>query len=369
MPELPEVETIARKLRPDLIGEAVTGVDLYWRRTIDRPDPDAFRNQILGARFTEIARRGKYLVMALDTGWALLVHLRMSGRFALRLHETTEEDVEITHIRVILYLTNCKELIYVDPRKFGRFYLVKDIDDVTADLGPEPLASGFTPEVLRERLSGRRGEIKRLLLNQKFIAGLGNIYTSEILWHARIHPERIAGSLTGAECQRLHQAIVAVLKQGLRHGGTSLDDRQYIFPDGRIGEHQEYLKVYDRAEDACPRCGYTLERIVQGQRSTYFCPVCQPRIPTAGTGPGTDQKAENTGETDMDTKTLNVQGMSCQMCVKHVTHALEDVTGVSDVRVDLASGTAVVTYDPASAGMEAFENAVAEAGYQVVGEA
>ncbi|MGC9522235.1 MAG: bifunctional DNA-formamidopyrimidine glycosylase/DNA-(apurinic or apyrimidinic site) lyase [Anaerolineae bacterium] len=366
MPELPEVETIARKLQSSIVGETITGVALHWRRTIDRPDPDAFQEQIQGARITRVGRRGKYLLITLDNDMSLLVHLRMSGRFVLR-HEGAERaDIERKHVRATLQLTNGKQLVYVDPRKFGRFYLVEDIKDVTANLGPDPLAAGFTPDSLRERLSGRRGEIKRLLLNQRFIAGLGNIYANEVLWRARIHPKRIAGSLNEAECRRLHKAIVTVLTQGIRHGGTSLDDRQYTFPDGEIGEYQEHLKVYDRAEKACPRCGYALVRIVQGQRSTYFCPVCQPRIPAAGTERESDC---NTGEADMETKTLNVEGMSCQMCVKHVTQALEDVAGVSDVKVDLASGTARITYDPASATLQAFENAVAEAGYRIAGEA
>ena len=151
-----------------------------------------------------------------------------------------------------------------------------DPREITGELGPEPLSADFTPEWLAVHLAQRRGEIKPLLLNQRFIAGLGNIYVSEALWQAGIHPQRIAGTLTEAEAHRLHAAIVSVLRQGVENGGTSLDDRQYIYPDGKLGQNQHHLQVYDRAGDQCPRCGYALERIVQGQRSTYFCPVCQP---------------------------------------------------------------------------------------------
>jgi formamidopyrimidine-DNA glycosylase len=211
--------------------------------------------------------------MDLDTGQFLLVHLRMSGKFALRTNGRAEDEA---HTRLSLHLDNGLWVDYVDPRKFGRFYLVDDPAEVVADLGPEPLGKSFTTEALCELLENRRGEVKRLLLNQQFLAGLGNIYASEILWMARIHPSRSADSLSDAEGDRLHDAIVTVLRAGIAHGGTSLDDRQYIFPDGGTGAYQHHLNVYDREGDQCPRCGYMLQRMVQGQRSTYFCPVCQP---------------------------------------------------------------------------------------------
>lgn len=274
MPELPEVETLAGKLRPSLVGRTLTSVEVLWARTIDRPALPAFRQAMVGARVVAVGRRGKFLRFDLDTGRTLLVHLRMSGRFVV--HPPEANPAAHKHARVRLWLDDGTELTYIDPRKFGRFYLVEDPQEVVGHLGPEPLSPTFTPAWLAEHLAGRRGEIKRLLLDQRFLVGLGNIYVNEALWRACIHPRRTAGELTVDEVRRLHDAIVTVLRRGLAHGGTSLDDRQYVYPDGRLGRHQRYLQVYDRAEEACPRCGCSVERIRQGQRSTYYCPACQP---------------------------------------------------------------------------------------------
>ncbi len=284
MPELPEVETVARMLRPDVVGRTVTSVELLWEGTIDCPDPESLCAQLTGARILAVERRGKFLKFSLDTEQILFVHLRMSGKFFVRSAE--EGPGEDPHTRVRLRLDDGNWLLFVNQRKFGRFYLVDRPEEIVGNLGPEPLSPEFTPGAFTEALEGRRGEIKRLLLDQRFLAGLGNIYVSEALWRARIHPRRIAGTLTRAEAERLHAAIVETLRAGIAAGGTSLADRQYRFPDGRVGGYQERLRVYDRAGDLCPRCGYAIERIIQGQRSTYFCPVCQPP-------PGTDHAAES----------------------------------------------------------------------------
>jgi formamidopyrimidine-DNA glycosylase len=273
MPELPEVETIARKLRPILSERRIQSIEVFWPRTVDRPDLDTFVTALTGARVRDVGRRGKFLLMPLDTGQTLLVHLRMSGRFAVRAGSAIVDGDK--HTRARIRLDDGTSVCYVDPRKFGRFYLVDDPREVVGHLGPEPLLPTFTAGWLVEHLANRRGEIKRLLLDQRFIAGLGNIYVSEALWQAGIHPRRIAGSLGADEARKLHAAIVAALRAGVENGGTSLGDRQYVYPDGGLGRHQTQLQVYDRAGERCARCGYTLERIVQGQRSTYFCPVCQ----------------------------------------------------------------------------------------------
>ena len=273
MPELPEVETIVRKLRPHLVNRTIAAVEVLWAGTIDRPPLPEFRRRLTGATITGLGRRGKFLIFELNSGQSLLVHLRMSGKFSMRPPGAGPSDHE--HTRVRMRLDNGAWLAFINQRKFGRFYLVEDIEEIVEHLGPEPLSETFTVGWLQEALEGRRGELKRLLLNQHFLAGLGNIYASEALWRARIHPERAAGSLSEAEVRRLHHAIVTTLKDGIAHGGTSLDDRQYVYPDGRLGAYQEQLCVYDREGDRCPRCGYTLERIVQGQRSTYLCPHCQ----------------------------------------------------------------------------------------------
>jgi len=270
MPELPEVETIARHLAPALTGQTIARVDVLWARTVDRPAPDAFCAALTGACVTNVSRRGKFIQAALSTGQTLLVHLRMSGKFAVRFDGPGEDR----HARLRWQLSDGAWVVFIDQRKFGRFYLVDDPREITGDLGPEPLLADFTPAWLAVHLAQRRGEIKPLLLDQRFIAGLGNIYVSEVLWQAGIHPQRVAGTLSVAEAERLHAAIVAALRAGLENGGTSLDGL-YAYPSGGTGRHQEYLRVYDRAGEQCPRCGYAVERIVQGQRSTYFCPVCQ----------------------------------------------------------------------------------------------
>jgi formamidopyrimidine-DNA glycosylase len=273
MPELPEVETVVRKLRPHLVGRTIEEVQVLWDRIVDRPDVEAFRRALTGAGITAVGRRGKFLVFSLDTGQTLLAHLRMTGKFFVRGAE--EGPGEEPHVHVRVRLSDGEWLLFCNTRKFGRFYLVDDPEEVVGELGPEPLAPDFTPERLAGMLEGRRGELKRLLLNQNFIAGLGNIYVSEALWRAGVHPARVAGSLSPQEVERLHGAIVGTLEAGLRDGGTSLADREYVYPDGGLGGHQERLAVYDREGDRCPRCGYVIERFVQGQRSTYFCPRCQ----------------------------------------------------------------------------------------------
>jgi len=276
MPELPEVETIARHLAPVLTGQTIAHVDVLWLRTVDRPAHEAFCSALTGAWVTHVGRRGKYIQMALSTGQTLLAHLRMSGKFAVY-RDGPGDDAPARgdkHARLRWQLGDGTWVVFIDPRKFGRFYLVDDPREITGNLGPEPLSADFTPEWLAAHLAQRRGEIKPLLLNQRFIAGLGNIYVSEALWQAGIHPQRIAGTLNAAEAERLHAAIVAALRAGLENGGTSLDGL-YAYPSGGTGRHQDYLRVYDRAGEQCPRCGYAVERIVQGQRSTYFCPVCQ----------------------------------------------------------------------------------------------
>jgi formamidopyrimidine-DNA glycosylase len=282
MPELPEVETVVRKLRPHVVGRQIQTVELLWQRTVDRLDPQTFASHLTGARVISIGRRGKFICFNLDTGQTWLVHLRMTGKFFICPVDSGECYIlesarhwNIDHVRARFFLESGLGLVYVDMRKFGRFYLVDDPQEIVGALGPEPLGDAFTVAWLTQALQGRKGEIKRLLLNQHFLAGLGNIYVSEALWRARIHPQRRAGSLTEEESARLHAAIVSSLRAGLSNGGTSLDDRQYVYPDGGLGDHQSKLVVYDRAGEQCPRCGYEVQRMVQGQRSTYFCPICQ----------------------------------------------------------------------------------------------
>ena len=281
MPELPEVETIARKLQQTILHRRIIDINVLWARTIDNLDPATFTSQVKDKTVRSISRRGKYLIVELDNGKKLVIHLRMSGRFGFQ--KSNSNDDQSKHTRVRMVLDNGLVLNYIDQRKFGRFYLVNSVSTITNKLGPEPLSTQFTVEWLTQALSRRSGQIKTLLLNQQFLAGLGNIYTNEALWNAQINPLRKANTLNEVDIKRLHNAIVEVLQQAVENGGTSLADRQYTFPDGQLGMHQLHLYVYNRAEEQCERCGNLIERIVQSQRSTYFCSICQPADNVAST--------------------------------------------------------------------------------------
>lgn len=271
MPELPEVETIRNQLRhgtdelPSLIGMHIHGAYLLWERTLAEPSFEEFQARIIGQKIMEIGRRGKYLLFHLPQD-TMLVHLRMSGD--LRVEPEVNEVKK--HDRLLLNLRDSWRLAFNDARKFGRVWLVEDPKSVVGDLGPEPLAEDFTPEILHERMKSRRRLLKPLLLDQSFLAGMGNIYTDEALHLARLHPLRLSNSLTEKESRRLWEAVRSVLREGIRTSGASID---WVY---RGGEFQEQFRVYGRAGEACPVCGTTIERIVVGQRGTHFCPNCQP---------------------------------------------------------------------------------------------
>ena len=279
MPELPEVETIARKLRqgqavepgfppyPTPLGRTVTDVWLDWPRAA-RPSADALIHTLPGHRIDSIGRRGKYLIFGLrSTASArhLLIHLKMSGR----LHVLDADLPREKHVHFAFSLDNGYELRFNDARKFGRVYLVDDLDAVTGHLGPEPLEDSFTLKVLRRLLDKKSGGLKALLLDQSFIAGIGNIYADEALWRARIHPLRRANTLHDAEIAALRRAIRAALRDGLKHGGAAID---WVYPEGR---YQDHFRVYGQVDKPCRRCKTRIERILVGQRSTHFCPTCQ----------------------------------------------------------------------------------------------
>lgn len=269
MPELPEVETIARDLCPRLVGRTLADVQVRWPGAIATPSPAAFRQQIIGQRIVAAGRRGKFLLLTLEDNLCLLIHLRMTGQLLLR-RAPPEDD---RHIRLAFALDDGECLYFRDMRKFGRAYLVADPDLVVGDLGPEPLTEGFDAAALASLLERRKGRIKPLLLDQRFLAGLGNIYTDEALFLAGLHPCRRADTLTPEEIARLHAAIRHVLQQGIANRGTTLDN--YSDAHGRAGRNQESLKVFRRATEPCPRCGAPIQRTVVGGRGTYFCPRCQ----------------------------------------------------------------------------------------------
>ena len=275
MPELPEVETIVRELRDGgLEGRRVERVTVSWARTVARPALSTFRRRMRGATIETITRRGKFLVFGLSTADTLLVHLRMTGKFSLPLADVPRSR----HDHVIFGLDDGRELRFSDTRKFGRFSLVRDPADVLGALGPEPLDAAFSLRVFRARLSGRRGLLKPLLLNQAFLVGLGNIYVDEALWDARLHPQQAAQSLTSDDQARLYRAIRKVLRRGIRSMGTTLEQglTAYRRVGGQYGSNREKLRVFRRTGRPCFRCDAPIERLVVGQRSTHICPTCQP---------------------------------------------------------------------------------------------
>jgi formamidopyrimidine-DNA glycosylase len=275
MPELPEVETVARSLRELLEGRTIVGVAVDWPRTVALPGGqdagDEFRRRLLGRHITSVGRRGKYVVIALDEGY-LLIHLKMSGRLQVvpRNHPSDK------HVRAVFDLDDGEQLRFRDVRKFGRIYLVDRPESVTSMLGPEPLAAGLSLADFRRLLARRSGRLKSLLLNQSFLAGLGNIYADESLFRARLHPLRSAASLTGEEQERLYGAIRTVLEEAIADQGTTLSDGGYADAQGQSGTHQERLAVYHRTGKPCPRCQAPIERLIVGGRSSHFCPRCQP---------------------------------------------------------------------------------------------
>jgi formamidopyrimidine-DNA glycosylase len=272
MPELPEVETVVRGLRAEIADRTITDVKVLWTRSVVPPDPDAFARRLAGQTITDVERRGKWVMMALSGDDTLLIHLRMSGRLVLE----SEACLDDRHLRVLFLLDDGRRLSFIDQRKFGRMILTNDHNLILKDLGLEPLSEEFTPKRLKEMLGSRRGRIKSLLLDQRFLAGLGNIYTDEALWRAQIHPLRPADTLTPTEVARLHKAIRVVLASAIASGGTTLEDEAYRRANGQAGEFAGKLAAYGRAGQPCLRCGRTIERIKVSQRGTHFCPRCQP---------------------------------------------------------------------------------------------
>jgi formamidopyrimidine-DNA glycosylase len=286
MPELPEVETIARQLRGLVVDRTISEFESRWIR-LTEPEPAAVVNaRLRGRRISGVRRRGKFVVFDLDGGEALVVSLRMTGKL---LYGAT--DVEERHVRAEIRFTDGTAMRFSDTRKFGRMAVIdaaaldgtrerrRPKMPLHASLGPEPLARGFTVAWLRALLRRRpRAAIKVLLLDQRAIAGIGNIYAIEALWRARIHPLRKAGSLRAEEIARLHEAVRWALRKGIRLGGASRSD--YVDARGNKGRMQREFQVYSRAGEPCPRCGREIVRTVVGGRGTFHCPRCQ-RVPRA----------------------------------------------------------------------------------------
>ncbi len=267
MPELPEVETIRRSLLKN-VGAMIKDIAFFRTDIIKRQDFEPA--EVIGQPINDIRRRGKYLILDLEPGYTLVVHLGMTGRFYMQ-----DEDAEIKepHIHMIIYLDNGYKLIYLDPRRFGGIRFLSDPQCIFCSMGVEPFSPEFTDRYLREICRGRKVAIKTLLLNQHCIAGIGNIYADEALFDARIRPDRPAGSLRPAEIKRLRRSIVKVMQASIDQRGTTFRD----FRDGynKSGEFQELLQVYGKTGCPCNICGKILKKEKIGGRSSHFCEHCQ----------------------------------------------------------------------------------------------
>jgi formamidopyrimidine-DNA glycosylase len=276
MPELPEVQTVVDDLnRAAVVGATITRARVFWTPSVAEPASGEFCRRLAGQTVAAIRRRAKFIVLDLSGQCHLLIHLRMSGRLNL----VSTAAARAKHEHVCLGFDDRRELRLHDARKFARCYLVNDANTILGSLGPEPLARSFSARRLHTRLNARRRMLKPLLLDQAFIAGLGNIYVDEALWYARLHPCRQAGTLSRTEAQTLLRAIRKVLRRGLDNLGTTLGSgRANFYSVGhRQGRNQDQLQAFRRTGCPCPRCRTTIKRIVVGQRSTHICPRCQNR--------------------------------------------------------------------------------------------
>ncbi len=269
VPELPEVETIARGLAQKILGKTIARAEVTMRKIVQAPSGVHFERALVGERIEHAGRRGKYVVLRLSSGHSLVTSLRMTGRLIVG----AAADPPVPYAHVALHFRDGACLSFADVRQFGRMRLVEAGEPWDADLGLEPLEKAFTPEVFAAMLSGRTTPIKALLLDQRRVAGIGNIYACEALWEARIRPSRPAKALSAPAICRLHHAIVDVLDRAIDMRGTSVDD--YVDADGLRGGFQNVLSVYGRLGRPCARCERPIVRTVLGQRGTWWCRGCQ----------------------------------------------------------------------------------------------
>jgi len=272
MPELPEVETVARDLRGLVVGARITGVRVSWLRTLRSQDPEAFARAVVGRSIVGTSRRAKLVVLELDDATAITIHLKMTGQLFVVRAGLSEDP----YVRLALAFEDGRELRFRDIRKFGRVGLYQADGTPFAAFGPEPLDPAFTLRAFRKLIRRRKARLKPLLVDQAFLAGVGNIYADEALWAARLHPLRSAASLHPPDERRLYLELRRVLAEAVARRGSSIDD--YTAPEGD-GTMQERLQIYQRTGEPCPRCGRPIRRVVIGARSTHFCSWCQ-RLPS-----------------------------------------------------------------------------------------
>jgi formamidopyrimidine-DNA glycosylase len=270
MPELPEVESVARSLisgqgaSKGIVGQTLSRAVVSWNKSVAEPSVASFKRRIRGQKVARVGRRGKFIRIDLSKD-TLLIHLRMSGDLILG----HSEKALGKHSRLRVYFNNGLQMSFNDPRKFGRVWLLEDPEELLSKLGPEPLEASFSTAEFYERLNPRKRQLKALLLDQAFIAGIGNIYADEALHAAKLHPLRLANTISRKQSNALFSAIQSVLEEGIRRNGASID---WVYQGG---DFQNYFAVYQQTGEPCPRCATIIERIVLGQRGTHFCPNCQ----------------------------------------------------------------------------------------------
>ncbi len=275
MPELPEVETIRQLLTPQIVNRRITNVIIHRDEIVGHPTLKTFVREIKGKSILTLNRKGKYLLIGLNRGWLLIIHLRLSGHLRV-----VKNEPMLKYERLRLKLNNCQSLVFIEPRVLGKVYLVKEdnlppVLSGLKEMGLEPIDPRFTAKYLTERLKGKSAKIKTLLLDQRICAGAGNIYSDEALFGAGIKPVRRANSLTKREISNLTKTLRQVLNAGIKYLGTTMRDERYLLPDGATGRFQERLKVFNRENLPCSKCGNKIQRVKIGNRSSYFCPVCQ----------------------------------------------------------------------------------------------
>lgn len=276
MPELPEVETVRRRLEPVLVRRRLERVEIRDTRLTRPLDPPEVAAELEGERVAFVDRRGKYLIVRFETGRALLIHLRMTGNVLHGRDAIVDGGV---HTRAVVRLDDGSDVVYRDVRRFGT-WLVLEPEELepylAARLGEEPLAEAFTPAALARRLEGRRAPVKAALLDQRTVAGVGNIYADEALWRARLHGDRLGTRLTARQVHDVLAGVRAVMEAALLQGGTSFD-ALYVNVNGQSGYFDRSLQVYGQEDRPCSRCGAAVVRVPFMNRSSYFCPRCQPR--------------------------------------------------------------------------------------------
>jgi len=270
MPELPEVQAVVNHYKPILIDKTIQSINHLndFRKVFETHSTEHLNDQLTGEIINDISRRGKYIIITTSKGY-LCIHLRMTGQ--LQLNETPNDNHK--HFTALITLTDKSKIYFKDYRKFGRIYFFKNLDFLNAKLGPEPLSINFTYKFLRKELKKSKGRIKPKLLNQKFIAGLGNIYVDEVLWKSKIHPLKASNEISGIKIKRLHKAIPEILEKSINFNGTTIIN---FSPGNKTkGKFAEYLNVFGKQGSNCPNCKTTIKKIFVGQRGTHYCPNCQ----------------------------------------------------------------------------------------------